>query len=196
MRERNRLEPTGRTLVMSAVVSVPISLIVYSSWRAALESVVNKMSFCIEHEAMWFLGHGQAGKATVEETHCPASLSAVTSFDFQSNGIVWFSWAVFTADGADCRRHQTESDEGLRLFSLSLLEPGNYFRKASWVITMRGEIHYVRCKLSRQLISITYFHIHKKLLTTETSMNGAEQRYYNTSFQVGSLYPLTVWLAV
>lgn len=118
----------------------------------------------------------------------PHPWQLLSLFSFQSNGIFWFSWAVFTADGADCGRHQTESDEGLRLFSLSLVEPENYFRKASWIVTMHGEIHYVRCKWSKQL---TYFHIHKKLLTTEMLMNRVERSI--TLLWAGSSYPLT-WL--
>lgn len=44
---------------------------------------------------------------------CPTSLSGVPFPPFQSHGIVRIPGAVFAADGADCGRHQTESNEGL-----------------------------------------------------------------------------------
>lgn len=103
----------------------------------------------------------------------------------QSNVIFWFSGAVFTADGADCRRHQTESNEGQRLFTLSMLKPGNYFRKASWIL-VHGEVHYVSCKLSKQITSSISFHIHKKPFTTTMLLTGIEQRYRNVSVLTGS----------
>lgn len=52
-------------------------------------------------------------KTAAAETQCPTSLSGVPFSSFQSHGVVRISGAVFAADGADCRRHQTESNEGL-----------------------------------------------------------------------------------
>lgn len=62
-------------------------------------------------------GHRQMCKTAAAETQCATSLSGVPFSSFQSHGIVRISGAVFAADGADCRRHQTESNEGLTRFT-------------------------------------------------------------------------------
>lgn len=51
--------------------------------------------------------------------------------------------------------------------SLSLLKPGNYLSKASWIFVWTVIIHYMRCKLGKQLKRIISFHIHQELLTTK-----------------------------
>lgn len=58
--------------------------------------------------------------------------------------------------------------------SLSLLEPGNYFRKASWIITINAEIHYVRCE--QATCKYCLFHIHKELFTTKMLRDRVKER--------------------
>lgn len=98
--------------------------------------------------------------------HCPTSLSGVPFSSLQSHGIVRVSGAVSAADGADRRRHQTESNEGLT--------PLTFFAR-TWELdqqslldnncAQRDPLHEVQI---RQATNKYYFFSHpQKLLTTK-----------------------------